>query len=235
MTDICLSIVTASRNRRPLLERLGRSLSAKCKWEWLVADSSDEPIAFMPGANIIRAWPPEGVTHALALLFPKCQGKYVALLHDDIEPDPGTLDKAIEFMDLHPEVGQGAFYTRTPSHGCHIPPWGGWMYAKYWIVRREMGNAVGWQDLSFWHCGSDNDFSARMLEAGYGVVAIPGACVVDHAYQDQAHEMAMKTSHERKDTERMENLWKPHQPRLKQLWEEKWKSISGPYECTRAH
>jgi len=155
------------------------------------------------------------------------------LLADDCEVYPDTIQNAILFMEQHPTVGQGALYVQTPSHSCHIPPWHGWMYAQYWIARRDAGEQIGWYDPIYAHAAVDNDFSARMLDAGHGVVAIPGACVKDHDVRDTTHEEA--TSEAAKGIEMVEAKWQPHAERLSNIWKTQWQAISGPFECSKTH
>ena len=155
------------------------------------------------------------------------------LLSDDLEPWPGTMDTAVEFMEAHPTIGQGGLYFRQLSHPdhCHISPWHGWMYCNFWIVRRDVGHLVGWYDPTLKHYACDNHMSAKILDAGWGVVGIPGACVKDHDPKD-----ALFTENNEKwmkDSQGMvEPLWEPHQARLAATWKEKYAALSGGFECS---
>lgn len=227
-----LSVVTSTRNRPECVTRLGTSLHFNGKMEWILMEASDEPVMFVPGAQVIRSWPPEGATKSLNIAFRKAQGKYVMLLACDVEPYPDTLDRAVKYMESHPTVGQGALYFRQLSGPgkCHISPWHGWMYANFFIIRREVGDLVGWFEPTCKHYAVDNDLSAKVLDAGWGVVGIPGACLKDHDPKDESYQ-----SNNRQymgDSQKIiEPKWAPHQERLARVWKEKWAMMSGPYEC----
>lgn len=235
---VILSIVTASRNRMESLMKLVHNLIAQPipgKLEWLVVESYTDALTrdTIPWANFIRDMPPQGATHALNLAFPKCQGKYVMLLCDDMEPRLNMIMTAVKFMDDHPTVGQGILYVATPSHRCHVPPWHERPYGQVWIVRREVGEQVGWYDPACRHSGVDNDFSAKILSAGFGVCAIPGACVKTSAPQDDTHKESM--SQDQQDTRLIEQRWLPRKKELAQIWNDQWAKLSGSWECSRTH
>lgn len=237
--EVTLSVCTASRNRwEHLLALAGALKIVSTPLEWRIAESYTEQLMWTRLSDIAPPWtygkrvmPPEGATHALNKIFPDCEGPYVLLLADDMLPYPGSVDQAVAFMEGHPTVGQGALYITTEAHRCHVPPWGGWMYAQAWIVRREVGQQVGWYDSSCRHAGVDNDFSAKILEAGYGVVAIPGACVKTRDPRDETHGESAKNSEA--DMKMIEERWRPHQPRLCDVWRTRWQPLSGAMECPR--
>lgn len=250
---VTLSICTASRNRATSLARLGQALlSLHSRWappsesaraplyplEWLIADSYDDPTQVAPGISsvnffdgrlqCVRCWPPAGATSALRSLFPRCLGTYVALLADDLVPEPGALEMAVAYLDEHPSVGQVAAYVRTPWHRCHVPPWHGILYGQYWVVRRTVGETVDWYEPNCYHASVDNDFSAKILEAGWGVVAVPGVCLKDTGLHSDPPQTA-------DDTARIEAKWTPHWERLAAQWKTQWQPLSGPWECGRTH
>lgn len=229
-----LSVLTATRNREASLQRLSDSLITVYPREWIVADDSTVPLwSRRKEMMVYHPLTVGGSVAALSFVLPKCHGKYVMLLADDCEVYPWTVDTAVRFMEDHPSVGQGALYVKTTSHGCHLPPWHGRLYAQFWIVLRTVGERVGWHDPTLKHAGADNDLSSKILDAGFGVVGIPGACVKDHDVRDATH--ADTTNHAQADMALVEARWKDHKDRLTRFWEEHWKAVSGPWECGRTH
>src|SRR3990167_2386808 len=234
MSDIILSICTATRNRLESLTRLAAALhTIPVPWQWVVAESNDVPMnGQLPSAEIIRVMPPNGATRGLNLAFRAAVGRYVMLLSDDTIPYPFTISTALAYMEAHPTIAQGAFYVHGTNQPCHVPMERGYPYAQYWIVRRLIGEEVGWYDPTLTHYGVDYDFSCRLLSKGYGVAAIPGACLFDWRPQDatlQAHDAIA-----RQEGQRAADRWHPSEEALKRQWQSTWAKDSGPYDCPKS-
>jgi GT2 family glycosyltransferase len=203
-----VAIVTGTRHRYHGLQRLVASVNktASVSTEIVIADASDDmlyvefPItnSCIKSIEIFHEFPRIGPTRGYNIAFRKAAGskpRYVVYVNDDCEMVAGWDRIAIDFMDQHAEIGLGAIYFRDPGG-----PWnfqtlawkGGKMcYANMGIYRREVGEQVDWFDerevfvpalgriesLKFY--GNDTSGGLKVLEAGYGVVPIPG-CKIDH-------------------------------------------------------
>jgi GT2 family glycosyltransferase len=119
----------------------------------------------------------------------RAQGDYVVLANDDLTFLPGSIMRALVFMQDRPNVGIGLFYTdrsqyRGNLHVAQMPayyedgrptsiPYGG-----ICIVPRTLGNTLGWWNVPGARTyGGDNALCARAVEAGYDIAAIPDAAV----------------------------------------------------------
>lgn len=191
-----LSLVTGTRNRPDDFRRLVDSIErhTPMKWELVVSDASDTPIQNEPVATD-ETWPkirviPErprlGCTVGYNRAFRKARGRFVIWLNDDCEVMPGYATAAIDFMEAHPEIGLGALYYADPNHqGFRVNTcMFGMIYANFGILRRQLGNQVGWFDESVEMYGNDNSLAWRVLMAGKGIAAIPDARILHHSTND---------------------------------------------------
>lgn len=192
-----LSLVTGTRNRPSDFRRLVDSIEANTpmEWELVVSDASDTPIEnesvatdqTWPRIKIIPERPRLGCTAGYNRAFRKARGEFVLWLNDDCEVMPGYAEHAIRFMEQHPEIGIGALYyadagTRETFHvnRCAF----GMLYANFGILRRELGNQVGWFDEELTMYGNDNSLTYRVLIAGKGVAGIAEARIFHHSTRD---------------------------------------------------
>lgn len=58
-----------------------------------------------PGARVIVNERPRGFAANCNLALEHAEGRYVVLLNPDVRAEPGALDRLVEFMDAHPQVG----------------------------------------------------------------------------------------------------------------------------------
>lgn len=194
MTPV-LSLITGTRNRPEEFRRLVRSIEqfTPMPWELVVSDASDEPFNpdyFTGNVVIIPEKPRRGCTIGYNTAFNYALGKWCLWLNDDCEVTAGYAEKAIEFMEAHPEIGLGALYYSDPNHSgwkvnkCSF----GMDYANFGIIRRSFGDKVGWFDEDFTMYGNDNSLAYRVLIHGKGIAAIPNAFIVHHSKQDKERE-----------------------------------------------
>jgi len=81
---------------------------------------------------------------------------------------------------------QGAFYLKEPdTDGFVVNKIFDRLYGNFSLVKRSLAEQVGFWDESFVHYGADPDFSLKLWNAGYEVVATPKACVIHHCVQDE--------------------------------------------------
>jgi len=119
--------------------------------------------------------------------FREARSEWVCWLNDDVEVVGDTLDRAVRWMVDHPEIGMGALYYAEgsgPGAPWHVNEAWGVGYANFGILRRELGNLLGWFDPDVSMYGSDNSLTFKVLLAGKGVVGIPGTRLIHHAQAD---------------------------------------------------
>jgi GT2 family glycosyltransferase len=205
-----LAIVTGTRHRYHSLQRLIASINktASVSTEIVIADASDEllevelPIdnPHIKGVERFHESPRLGPNRGYNVAFRKSaesKPRYVVYVNDDCEMVAGWDRIAIDFMDANPEVGLGAIYFRDPGGYWNCQTFQRMFFANIGIYRREAGEQVDWFDerevfvpelgrmesLRFY--GNDVGGSFKILDAGYGVVPIPGCKVEHHREQDE--------------------------------------------------
>jgi len=121
------------------------------------------------GASIIKAQRPfifaRNVNQGLRL----STSKYVLVINNDIIFWESAIDKMIEVLDTHPDVGMvGPMSNRAANH----PEQRGQTYRTLpmfcLLIRASLFGTVGFLDESFTGYGcEDDDYSIRVMEAGY--------------------------------------------------------------------
>ncbi len=185
-----LSIVTGTVDRHASIQTFVDSvrLNTTVDYELLIVDASRDPINLIgppSQARVIREWPRQTYVAGYNKAFAQCRGKYVVWMNDDAEVTPGWDVSAVNFMDAHPEVGLGCLPFRDPGESTftvrelwNLP------YANFGIIRREIGEAVGWFDSDLTMYGSDNSISCKVLIAGHGVAPIKDSKIEHHRFKD---------------------------------------------------
>lgn len=184
---IDLSIVTGARNRPASFERLVNSIErhAIVDWELVVSDASDAPLTCDDRrVRILPERPRLGCTKGYNRAFREARGKWVLWVNDDCEVLPGFDTAAIRFMVENPAIGLGALYYREGARDFHVNSYFSMLYANFGIIRRTLGEGVGWWDEDFEMYGNDNSFALRILMAGFGVTGIDSARLVHHSEND---------------------------------------------------
>jgi GT2 family glycosyltransferase len=162
-------------------------------WELVVSDAGDIPIEDQevatddtwPKIVVLPERPRLGCTRGYNRAFRAARGKWVIWLNDDVEVQAGWAEVAIAFMERHSAIGLGAiYYDEPPVQPLMINHAWGMPYANFGILRRELGNRVGWFDEDFEMYGNDNSLTFRILLAGFGVAPIPGTAVRHHSEKD---------------------------------------------------
>lgn len=192
MSDIQLSIVTGTVNRLGPLCRLVESIQRHTvvPFELIIMDASTHAVEIvderllMPVMRIVRESPRLGHVKGYNNAFRMCTGKYVLWLNDDAEVLPGYDTEGIRIMDLYPDVGMSAYYYKEGAH-YHVNELYGMIFANFGIIRRELGDQVGWFDEDLIMYGSDNSLTFRVLLAGYGLATVPGPRIIHHSERDE--------------------------------------------------
>lgn len=192
-----LSIVTGTRNRFAEFRRLVDSIEActPIPYEIIVSDASDTPIENEPVATdqtwprikIIPERPRVSCTYGYNRAFHAARGTWVIWVNDDCETMPGYAEQAIRFMEQHPEIGIGALYYADAGtrEGFHVNKCAfGMLYANFGILRRELGEQVGYFDSDLTMYGNDNSLTYRVLMAGKGVAGIADSKLFHHSTRD---------------------------------------------------
>lgn len=175
-------------NRRESLLRLLDSIIAHTSvpWEFVASDASDEPSNVnLPEVRILPEMPRLGCTKGFNRAFREAHGEFVIWINDDAEVCPGYDTAAIEFMQAHPQIGLGALHYSEGGSPFHINSAWGVPYANFGIIRRSLGNEVGWFDEDLEMYGCDNSLAFRVLMAGHGIADIPGSKIIHHSEKDQ--------------------------------------------------
>lgn len=120
-------------------------------------------------------------------------GDYVILANDDIEFIDESILVAVAFMQDNPQVGVGCFYQDRYGKEMHVEEMPAvkngkqisTVYGQVCIVRKWLGDYVGWWGNYLRTYGGDNELSCNVLELGYKVEPIPCACIHDPTPVDE--------------------------------------------------
>lgn len=195
-----LSLVTGTRNRETDFRRLVRSIeqNTTVDWELIVSDASDYPIneTGLPwNVLTVPERPRLGHTKGFNRAFSIAAGEWVIYLNDDCEVLPGYADAAISFMQAHPEIGLGAlsYSNKGGPFKVNSNSFDGMTYANFGIIRRTLGNSIGWFDDVVEMYGADNTLGFRVLLAGFGIAEIQNARILHHESQNaERHNLAFR-------------------------------------------
>ena len=147
-------------------------------------------------------------------------GKYVILANDDIEFLGDSVIYAIRHMEDNTICGIGCFFQNRNNKAFHVEQMPAikdgkqisYYYGQVCIVRREIGDEVGWWGDYLHTYGGDNELSCNVLEKGYDVQPIVCACVNDVTPQDKLrkinNDVAMVgVGNNHPDTQKWLNKW----------------------------
>lgn len=200
-----LSLVTGTVNRPDGIARLVQSVieNTAVSWELVISDASEVPFESVhPSVRVIHEKPRLGYVRGYNAAFREAVGEWVIYLNDDAVVLPNYDTKAIEFMEANPHVGLGclAFSDRC-WNGFEVQRFWGIPYANFGIIRRELGNSLGW----FWEelrmYGSDNALTFDVLLAGYAVAPIQGEFI--HHFRANDRERAANQVGRETDSRRL--------------------------------
>lgn len=206
-----LSLVTGTVNRHAAFARLVASVVAhtSAPWEMVVTDASDVPVECGDErVLIIPERPRMGHSRGYNAAFKQCRGEFVIWLNDDAEVCGGYDTEAMAFMEAHPRIGLGCLHYSENGGPFHINSAWGVPYANFGIIRRVVGNQVGWFDEELTMYGADNSIAFRVLMHDYGIADIPHAKVIHHSEKDQVRAENQKSR--AADNQRLQNKYMPH-------------------------
>ncbi len=143
-------------------------------------------------------------------LLRRARGRYVLLLNDDAELEPGATIALHEALDAEPEAAVAGATLVTHAGRQEPSAWrfpgpltalltalylhkrfvvqsrgGGtrrvdWVQSAAWLVRRDAALAVGYLDPAFYVFSDEVDFCKRLHDAGWDVLHVPSARAVGH-------------------------------------------------------
>lgn len=228
-----VSFVTGTRNRPEPFRRLVESLKAHGgdSWELIVGDAGDEPLSLddLPKNVIVLPERPRlGMTRGYNLAFAEASGQWVIWLNDDCAIEPACVDNAIRFMEEHPAIGLGALYYRDllarkwyhVNTCCY-----GMTYANFGILRRDLGNEIGWFDEAIPMYGSDNSIAYRVLLAGKGIAGIPEARVVHFSEDDDCRRQ--NNNNREQDAYTLKNKYGPYLAQMRQVYDDALRPVEA--------
>jgi N-acetylglucosaminyl-diphospho-decaprenol L-rhamnosyltransferase len=144
------------------------------------------------------------------LLLEHAQGRFVLLLNEDSELEPGTTMALYDALDAVPEAGAAGATLVTPDGSREPSAWrfpgpgtaamtALWLHRRFvvqsrgdevrdvdWVqsaamlVRRGAADAIGGFDPSFYVYSDEVDFCKRLRDAGWRVLYVPAARAVRH-------------------------------------------------------
>lgn len=232
MQSPVLSLITGTRNRPHDFRRLVDSIEAHTNvdWELVVSDASDSPLeneevateATWPRIRVIPERPRLGYSKGFNQAFRAARGAWVIFLNDDAEVCSGYAETSIRFMESHPEIGLGALYYSDPNHvGFKVNTCSfGMLYANFGIIRRTLGNKIGWFDERIVMYGGDNTLAYRVLLAGKGIAAIPDARIIHNSPNDAERHENNSGSFRQEQSELMKSIYRPHLEEMRAVYEQ---------------
>lgn len=210
MTDT--SVIIVSYNTAPLtVECLTSFESARGANEIFVVDnaSSDNSVAIItaqfPSIQLIANSENRGFGAANNQALKTCRGRYIIFLNPDTTIKEDTLQKAVLFMDAHPETGlagarilnpdgtvqesvsyryPGEKFTRGETAG--LPGSIACVLGAFMIARKSLLDELAGFDEDFFLYGEDQDLAWRIREKGFSVGYIEDACVLHWGGQSEA-------------------------------------------------
>lgn len=189
-----LSVVFGTHNRYVRLLECIESIRkfVDRSYEIVVADGgstdgSREWLVKQPDVLFIGERSLNGAVDAYNKAFSIASGKYVAHINDDCRVQDNCFSAACDLLNKNGRFGQVAIPfvdSDGPSqvnyiHMKHTDI----LYANFGVVRRELGERVGWWGNYLHTYGGDCECSFRIWEAGFKVVPLQGYAI--HHYREQ--------------------------------------------------
>ena len=145
-----------------------------------------------PDIRFLREGRRQGACKAYNQGFRAARGQYVMWLNDDSHPLAGAVEAAVATLERPDlvDVGMVAFYHNldrewnrldSVQHAgqCYsIYNVRGYAYANFGLLRRDLGERLGWLDERYYFCAWDPDLSLKVQkEAGLLVVGCRQALI----------------------------------------------------------
>ena len=216
--DVHVSLVNT--NNRDLLRRCMNSLPAACAGlHWTVSvvdnmstDGSAEMLQrHFPDTRLLQNTRRLGFSanhnQVLVPVVRDASARFVMVLNEDVELDPGSVGAMVNFCDEQPQVGEcgprirgtdgveqasgfvfptvlGEFtQSIRPGRTPGLRSTGGWLNGSCLVIHVECLRNVGTLDERFFIFFEDTDLSLRLLQVGYQTAICPTAKVLHHGHQ----------------------------------------------------
>jgi GT2 family glycosyltransferase len=200
-------IIVAFNNReylRACLSSIYENSGQQIKYEIFVVDnnSQDQTVKMLqenyPGVKIIDNPANLGFARANNQAMRLASGRYLLLLNNDTFVLGGSLEKMIEYMDLHREAGALSPRLLNGDGRTVQTQGGGWTRKKWlsaspqkvrfisgaaFLIRRDTYKNVGALDENFFFYNEDVDWCKRILKNGWEIHYYPGAAVIHYGGQ----------------------------------------------------
>lgn len=185
-----LSIIFGTYNRLDVLKQCiehARASAYPLIVEFVIADggSTDGTLEYLrnePDVTLIEQGGLFGACQAFTECCQQARAEYVAHLNDDALCMGNCLVVACKFLDNHPDVGQAALAFRDVDAEDRRYRTGMILdrhYANFGVVRRWLGEYVGWFSGGYLTYSCDQEFSFKIWEQGYKVAYL-GGCRIEH-------------------------------------------------------
>lgn len=189
-----LSIITGTMDRSEPFENMIRSVVENTQdvdFEIVVADASrgrcyTNRNGDWPMVRVIEERERLHHVKAYNTAFREATGGWVIWLNDDCEVEKEWASRSIAFMERNPGIGLGCIAYSENDGPCHARTYHGMHYANFGILRRSLGDSVGWFDECCVQYGGDNSLAYRVLLGGLGVAPIPWVGIKHWVRQDIA-------------------------------------------------
>ncbi|GAC1361642.1 MAG: hypothetical protein NVSMB32_00910 [Actinomycetota bacterium] len=215
MLDVCISVVNT--NNAELLVRCLRTLPDACaglSWAITVVDnassdgSAEAVERLFPDVSLIRNRRRQGFSanHNLVIrpIIRERSARYVLILNEDTELDPGSVTELVKLCDADPEIGAagpgitGTDGAEQPSllpfpsvlrevrstlrQPLHRPVTKGWLNGSCVLARVAALEVIGPLDERFFIFYEDTDLGIRLHRAGWKSARFPSAHILHHGH-----------------------------------------------------
>ena len=207
-----LSVLTGTRNRPEILSDMVRSVLEHTKhpFELLIGDASDgSPFECGdPRVRVLQESTPLGPVRGFNKLFRQAQGDLVCWLNDDLEVLPCWSDAVVGVFESYPEVDLVCLPLMEPEDPDpfillykQIP------YAQMGVIRRDVGDSLGWFDERYQNYGPDIDFTMRFIDSDRRMAPVYGRVLRHHKIEDGNREVMMERA--KSDNAKVGRILKP--------------------------
>jgi GT2 family glycosyltransferase len=188
-------------------------------FELLIADASDGALFECddPRVRVIPEPVPLGAPRGFNVLYRHARGTWVCWLNDDLEIPKGWGEALETSLHEHPEVD--LFCLPVIERGdpaALILLYLGIPYACMGVMRREVGDAIGWLDEGYRFYATDPDIALRTVEAGHRLAPAIGAHVYHHHLEDEGRSSNREAFDQ--DNARLNRLWHPKRRALRRRY-----------------